>query len=59
MGAIELILIRHGESAGNVAATAAQRSGAEVIDIGLRDPDVPLSEELLEAMPRVMAELTV
>lgn len=44
MGAIELILIRHGESAGNVAATEAQRSGAEVIDIGLRDPDVPLSD---------------
>jgi broad specificity phosphatase PhoE len=44
MGAIELILIRHGESAGNVAATHAQRSGAEVIDVGLRDPDVPLSE---------------
>ncbi|MET4058818.1 broad specificity phosphatase PhoE [Arthrobacter sp. UYP6] len=44
MGAIELILIRHGESAGNVAATEAQRSGAEVIEIGLRDPDVPLSD---------------
>ncbi|MGW9403437.1 histidine phosphatase family protein [Arthrobacter sp. NPDC055585] len=43
MGATELILIRHGESAGNVAATHAQRTGAEVIDVGLRDPDVPLS----------------
>ncbi|WAP52405.1 histidine phosphatase family protein [Arthrobacter sp. ATA002] len=48
MGAIELILIRHGESAGNVAATEAQRSGAEVIDIGLRDPDVPLSDAGME-----------
>lgn len=44
MGAVELILIRHGESAGNVAATLAQRNGAEVIDVGLRDPDVPLSD---------------
>lgn len=44
MGAKELILIRHGESAGNVAATAASQSGAEVIDVGWRDPDVPLSE---------------
>lgn len=43
MGATELILIRHGESAGNVAATLAQETGAEVIDVGLRDPDVPLS----------------
>ncbi|MBD8044481.1 histidine phosphatase family protein [Arthrobacter sp. Sa2BUA2] len=44
MGAVELILIRHGESAGNVAATHAQLTGAEVIDVDLRDPDVPLSE---------------
>ncbi|MFJ7751430.1 histidine phosphatase family protein [Arthrobacter sp. NPDC097144] len=44
MGAIELVLIRHGESAGNVAATAAQRSGAEVIEVGVRDADVPLSD---------------
>lgn len=48
MGAAELILIRHGESAGNVAASAAQRAGAEVIDIGLRDADVPLSGTGLE-----------
>ena len=45
MGATELILIRHGESAGNVAATHAQETGAEVIDVGLRDPDVPLSAD--------------
>ncbi|WP_434613388.1 histidine phosphatase family protein [Arthrobacter sp. A5] len=48
MGAVELMLIRHGESAGNVAATAAQAAGAEVIDIGLRDADVPLSETGLQ-----------
>ncbi|MCC9176499.1 histidine phosphatase family protein [Arthrobacter sp. zg-Y750] len=45
MGATELILIRHGESAGNVAATRAGRVGAERIDIAWRDPDVPLSPD--------------
>ncbi len=43
MGAVELMLIRHGESTGNVAARAAQAAGAEVVDMGLRDADVPLS----------------
>lgn len=60
MGAIELVLIRHGESAGNVAATAAHRSGAEVIDIGLRDADVPLSDAGVqqgEALGRWLAGL--
>ncbi|MEJ7648088.1 MAG: phosphoglycerate mutase family protein [Nakamurella sp.] len=44
VGAVELWLVRHGESAGNVAATAAQQAGAEVIDIDVRDADVPLTE---------------
>ncbi|MBP3035228.1 histidine phosphatase family protein [Arthrobacter sp. zg-ZUI100] len=60
MGAIELILIRHGESAGNLAATHAQRSGAEVIDVGLRDPDVPLSDagvQQARALGRWLANL--
>lgn len=39
----ELVLIRHGESVGNVLASAAQRDGAEDIRIGERDADVPLS----------------
>ena len=43
-GAIELMLVRHGESVGNVAASAAARAGAEVIDVGLRDADVPLTD---------------
>ena len=43
-GAIELMLVRHGESVGNVAASAASAAGAEVIDVGLRDADVPLTE---------------
>ena len=39
----ELYLIRHAESAGNVAREAALASGADVIDIATRDCDVPLS----------------
>jgi glucosyl-3-phosphoglycerate phosphatase len=39
----EIVLVRHGESAGNVARTAALDAGAETIDVGLRDPDVPLT----------------
>lgn len=40
----ELRLIRHAESAGNVARAAALAAGAAVIDIASRDCDVPLSE---------------
>jgi 2,3-bisphosphoglycerate-dependent phosphoglycerate mutase len=36
-------VVRHGESEGNVTAAAAERSGAEVIEIPERDADVPLS----------------
>ncbi len=39
----ELFLIRHAESAGNVARELALESGAHVIDIDHRDCDVPLS----------------
>ncbi|KQX07621.1 MULTISPECIES: histidine phosphatase family protein [unclassified Leifsonia] len=39
----ELWLIRHGESVGNVAASAAEADGAEVIPLDIRDADVPLS----------------
>jgi len=42
-GAVELLLVRHGESVGNVAASAAQVAGDEVIDVPLRDADVPLT----------------
>ena len=38
-----LWLVRHGESAGNVARDAAHAEGRERIDIGGRDVDVPLS----------------
>ena len=39
-----LWVVRHGESAGNVARDAANASGLEIIDIDVRDVDVPLSE---------------
>ncbi len=39
-----LILVRHGESSGNVARDEAESAGSEIIDIGLRDVDVPLSD---------------
>jgi 2,3-bisphosphoglycerate-dependent phosphoglycerate mutase len=39
-----LWLVRHGESAGNVARDAANASGLSRIDIAGRDVDVPLSE---------------
>jgi probable phosphoglycerate mutase len=38
-----LWIVRHGESAGNVARDAAQAAKAARIEIGLRDVDVPLS----------------
>ena len=38
-----LWLVRHGESAGNVARDAADAGGHEIIDIAERDVDVPLS----------------
>ncbi|HYI32208.1 MAG TPA: histidine phosphatase family protein [Glaciibacter sp.] len=44
MGAQELLLVRHGESSANVAASAAEAEGAEVIDAPLRDADVPLTD---------------
>jgi broad specificity phosphatase PhoE len=43
MSVTELVLIRHGESEGNVAAAVARETGAEVIDVPARDADVELS----------------
>ena len=39
-----LWVIRHGQSAGNVARDAAEVAGLHVIDIAERDIDTPLSE---------------
>jgi len=47
-GVAELMLVRHGESIGNVAATAAEHAGLEVIDLDTRDADTPLSARGVE-----------
>lgn len=39
-----LWIIRHGQSAGNVARDAAEAAGLSLIDIAARDVDVPLSD---------------
>ena len=39
-----LYIVRHGESAGNVAREAAIEAGEPMIDIDIRDVDVPLSQ---------------
>jgi broad specificity phosphatase PhoE len=39
-----LWIVRHGQSAGNVARDAAEASGQPIIDLPMRDVDVPLSE---------------
>lgn len=44
MGATELVVVRHGESIANVAATAAEKAGSELIEVPVRDADVPLSD---------------
>lgn len=43
MSVTELVVIRHGESAGNAAASEANAAGAEVIVVDRRDADVSLS----------------
>jgi len=55
----ELLLVRHGESAGNVARDRAEAEGLPGIDIAERDMDVPLSplgEEQARALGRWLAE---
>jgi probable phosphoglycerate mutase len=55
-----LWIVRHGESAGNVARDLAHASGSQHIDIVERDVDVPLSElggEQAEALGRWFATL--
>ncbi|RZJ04759.1 MAG: histidine phosphatase family protein, partial [Haliea sp.] len=39
-----LWIVRHGQSAGNVARDSAEAAGLHTIDIAERDIDVPLSE---------------
>ena len=55
-----LWIVRHGESAGNLARDAAMKAGAKRIDIGQRDVDVPLSrlgEEQAGAVGRWFGDL--
>jgi probable phosphoglycerate mutase len=53
-------VVRHGESTGNVIASAAEQDGVELIDIPERDADVPLSDtgrEQAQTVGRWLAEL--
>jgi broad specificity phosphatase PhoE len=43
-GPEQLVLVRHGESCGNLADAQARESGAERLDLSARDADVELSE---------------
>ena len=55
-----LWLVRHGQSQGNVARDAAHEAGHSVIDLDVRDVDVPLSDlgqRQAEAAGRWFAEL--
>jgi broad specificity phosphatase PhoE len=58
----QLWIVRHGQSAGNVARDAATAAGLAVIDIAERDVDVPLSalgEEQAAALGRWFAAMPV
>lgn len=55
----DLVLVRHAESAGNVAREIAEDSDTEMIDIDTRDPDVGLSdlgEQQAKALGERLAE---
>jgi broad specificity phosphatase PhoE len=62
VGPSELILVRHGESVGNVEREQAEAEGAEVIPIEWRDADTPLSDHgarQADAFGRWLAEQPV
>lgn len=44
LGPARLVLVRHGESIGNLADRAARSAGAPRLDLDARDADVPLSD---------------
>ncbi len=59
-GPSELVLVRHGESVGNLADTAARDEDAERLDLSARDADVELSpngEEQARTLGRWVADL--
>lgn len=56
-----LWVVRHGQSAGNVARDLAEDAGHPLIDIAMRDMDVPLSslgEQQARALGRWLARMT-
>lgn len=56
----DLVLVRHGESTGNLADVDARRRGAGRLDLQERDADVPLSpagEQQADAVGRYLAGL--
>ena len=58
MAVAELVLVRHGESMGNLAAANAHAADAEVIEVGQRDADVPLSPTGVEQAQALGAGLS-
>lgn len=61
-GPTQLVLVRHGESRGNVADRAAREAGALRLDLEMRDADMPLSElgeQQAQALGRHIAGLPV
>ena len=53
-------IVRHGQSAGNVARDAATSAGLDMIDLNVRDVDVPLSDlgvQQAQALGRWFASL--
>jgi broad specificity phosphatase PhoE len=54
-GPVELTLVRHGESLGNQADSAARDAGAERLDLDERDADVALSDTGREQADAVAA----
>jgi broad specificity phosphatase PhoE len=60
LGPASLVLVRHGESMGNLADRAAREAGAARLDLHDRDADVPLSEtgrEQAQALGRHLRDL--
>lgn len=60
-GPVELVLVRHGESVGNIADTEARDADAERLELSARDADVELSpngEEQARTLRRRVDELT-
>lgn len=60
LGPVRLVLVRHGESVGNLADAAARSAGAARLDLDQRDADVPLSDtgrDQAQALGRHLTDL--